>query len=98
MKPKLIKAKPINGYEDMPFGSMGLAGQLTSVNSGFRTFMPTVDHDKCIMCLFCWVYCPEGCIDKENGKIEIDPDYCKGCGICANECPKKAITMVKECK
>ncbi|MFP3483271.1 MAG: 4Fe-4S binding protein, partial [Caldivirga sp.] len=23
-------------------------------------------------------------------------DYCKGCGICANECPVKAIKMVPE--
>ncbi|MCK4728041.1 MAG: 4Fe-4S binding protein, partial [Desulfobacterales bacterium] len=22
--------------------------------------------------------------------------YCKGCGICAHECPKDAITMVME--
>ncbi|RLG69799.1 MAG: pyruvate ferredoxin oxidoreductase, partial [Candidatus Iainarchaeum archaeon] len=23
-------------------------------------------------------------------------DYCKGCGICASECPVKAISMVEE--
>ncbi|PIV68985.1 MAG: ferredoxin, partial [Euryarchaeota archaeon CG01_land_8_20_14_3_00_38_12] len=23
-------------------------------------------------------------------------DYCKGCGICANECPKNAINMEEE--
>jgi Pyruvate/2-oxoacid:ferredoxin oxidoreductase delta subunit len=28
--------------------------------------------------------------------VEIDYDYCKGCGICANECPAKAIAMVEE--
>ncbi len=28
--------------------------------------------------------------------VEIDLDYCKGCGICAEECPAKAIQMVRE--
>ncbi|NVO07766.1 MAG: 4Fe-4S binding protein, partial [Rhodoferax sp.] len=27
---------------------------------------------------------------------EIDYDYCKGCGICAKECPCGAIDMVAE--
>jgi pyruvate ferredoxin oxidoreductase delta subunit len=25
--------------------------------------------------------------------VQIDLDYCKGCGICAEECPAQAITM-----
>jgi pyruvate ferredoxin oxidoreductase delta subunit len=25
----------------------------------------------------------------------IDMEYCKGCGICAHECPTDAIIMVK---
>jgi Pyruvate/2-oxoacid:ferredoxin oxidoreductase delta subunit len=28
--------------------------------------------------------------------VVFDPMYCKGCGICANECPVKAIEMVRE--
>jgi pyruvate ferredoxin oxidoreductase delta subunit len=27
---------------------------------------------------------------------KIDLEYCKGCGICAEECPPKAIAMVEE--
>ncbi|MBA4393978.1 MAG: hypothetical protein C0407_10540, partial [Desulfobacca sp.] len=28
--------------------------------------------------------------------IGFDLDYCKGCGICARECPKEAIQMIAE--
>jgi len=35
----------------------------------------------------------------EDGRVVgVDLDYCKGCGICASECPQKAITMVEEIK
>jgi pyruvate ferredoxin oxidoreductase delta subunit len=69
-------------------GSVGKTGS-------WRIFRPVKDNDKCNKCLVCWIYCPEACITKE---IEINMDYCKGCGICAAECPRKAIIMVKEQK
>jgi pyruvate ferredoxin oxidoreductase delta subunit len=48
--------------------------------------------------MFCWVYCPDGIVRLKDEKIEIDLKYCKGCGICAEECPRKAIEMVEEFK
>lgn len=57
---------------------------------------PVVDRQKCTNCLLCWVYCPEPTIHRREGWVEIDYTYCKGCGICAEECPVKAISMVGE--
>jgi len=34
--------------------------------------------------------------NEKTGHMEIDYDFCKGCGICAFICPKGAITMARE--
>ena len=96
-KPKFnADFQPAHSWDSMFFGATYEAGVLTSVNSGFRTFHPEFDHESCIHCQLCWIYCPEGCIDRSNGDMQVDMDYCKGCGICAAECPKKCIKMVRD--
>jgi len=71
-------------------GAMGKTGT-------WRIFIPILDKQKCVKCLRCWVFCPEGAIiRKDDDSVEIDYDYCKGCGICARECKVKAITMKRE--
>jgi len=62
----------------------------------WRSHTPAIDQEKCSQkesCLLCWLYCPDGVISRQF-PLEIDLEYCKGCGICAEECPRKAITMV----
>lgn len=75
---------------------VGKAGQLIDTNSSWRTSRPVVNHAQCIMCLQCYLYCPDGAIFEQNEQITIDYDFCKGCGICANECPKQALVMTAE--
>ena len=29
-------------------------------------------------------------------KMTVDPDYCKGCGLCIDACPKKIISFSKK--
>jgi len=47
----------------------------------------------CFKCDNCWHFCPDAAVIKKAGGYEIDYDYCKGCGICAQECPCGHIDM-----
>lgn len=52
----------------------------------------------CTACDNCLVFCPDFAVQRDGvaGSYVIDYDYCKGCGICAYECPRHAISMVRE--
>ncbi len=76
-------------------GKVGPGSFNENKTGSWRVFKPQYDKEKCTMCNFCWFYCPEGCIDRKGDRMEVDMDYCKGCGICANECPAEAIKMVR---
>ena len=55
-----------------------------------------IDTAKCIGCLNCYLYCPDGVIFRKGGKVAIDYDFCKGCGICQKICKLKAIRLEAE--
>ena len=54
----------------------------------------------CFACDNCYGVCPDDAVIKldEPGpyRYEIDLDFCKGCGLCAEECPCGAIEMEPE--
>ena len=51
----------------------------------------------CFECDNCFGVCPDNAVVKfENNRYEFNYDFCKGCGICAAECPCGAIQMVPE--
>jgi NADPH-dependent glutamate synthase beta subunit-like oxidoreductase len=53
----------------------------------------------CFSCDNCFAVCPDNAVVKLGMPGEpyaIDLDYCKGCGLCAEECPAGAITMFAE--
>lgn len=52
----------------------------------------------CFECDNCYGVCPDNAVIKlgPGKRFTIDLDYCKGCGICAAECPCGAIDMVLE--
>ncbi|HNW61411.1 MAG TPA: NAD(P)-binding protein [Piscinibacter sp.] len=52
----------------------------------------------CFECDNCYGVCPDNAVIKlgPGKRFEFNLDYCKGCGLCAAECPCGAITMVPE--
>ena len=94
---KKNKDESISAMCTLAIGEAGRTGD-------WRSLRPVINHAKCIpsvkkksACLLCWLYCPEGVVTSTI-PVSIELEYCKGCGICAEECPAKAIDMVREDK
>ncbi|MCL2028815.1 MAG: 4Fe-4S binding protein [Deltaproteobacteria bacterium] len=83
---------------DLPFGMTVQPGSSLNFKTGdWRSARPVLNREACTYCGLCYIYCPEG-IYQDMGPQEKyykpDMDYCKGCGVCAQECPRKCIQMV----
>jgi 2-oxoacid:acceptor oxidoreductase delta subunit (pyruvate/2-ketoisovalerate family) len=52
----------------------------------------------CFECDNCYGVCPDNAVIKlgPGKRFRFDYDFCKGCGVCAQECPCGAIAMVPE--
>jgi len=87
------------GWKDIPIGGLIVEpGNSENYHTGgWRTYCPVLDKEKCINCMICWIFCPDSSVVVKDGQmVGFDLDHCKGCGICAYECPKDAIEMVLE--
>uniref|UniRef100_A0A7C2ZCA6 4Fe-4S dicluster domain-containing protein n=1 Tax=Ignisphaera aggregans TaxID=334771 RepID=A0A7C2ZCA6_9CREN len=108
----MSQGKRLPGWRELPPGCVVTKpGSFVERPTGdWRVFRPIINQDKCVRCLMCWAVCPEPAIsiaDKPyrtaTGRewkvsLEIDYRYCKGCGLCVEECPVKAIDFVEEVK
>ena len=84
-------------YKDLPLTPITTEPSNANRTGFWRTFRPVLDKSTCIKCYICWKFCPDVAIRiLEDGFVEVDYEHCKGCGICAAECPKKCFTMVLE--
>lgn len=78
--------------------SVGEAGR----TGDWRDAYPVIRYADCLpaksgkeTCQLCWAHCPDNCIAR-GVRPAIDLEYCKGCGICAEVCPPRAIDMIPE--
>lgn len=93
--------KPLDQYtwKDVDIGCVVLnPGSSREYKTGdWRSRRPVWEHEKCIKCGVCWNFCPDmSIVQRADGYFTSDLDYCKGCGICAEECWTGCITMHEE--
>jgi pyruvate ferredoxin oxidoreductase delta subunit len=88
---------------ELSVGNIIEAGTAVDFHTGsWRSVRPVWSKEKCINCLICWISCPDNSIkiiSVENGITTvagINYNHCKGCGICAKECPVKVKAIIME--
>ncbi len=86
------------GWKEIPMAGVCWKPSTQYLTGDWKTYKPIRDLEKCTRCVLCALLCPDGAINWEPEKedINFDYDFCKGCGICANECPVDAIEMTLE--
>jgi len=81
--------------EKNPAGNREVQGVLTesqAVEESSRCYNCGI----CVTCDNCLIFCPDLAIYCPNDSYLVRTEYCKGCGICAQECPRGVITMERK--
>ncbi len=90
VRPQLDLARRSSSFDEVQ-------GGLTEDNALFEA-RRCLSCGNCFECDNCYGVCPDNAVIKlgPGRGFEFNLDYCKGCGICAAECPSGAIDMVAE--
>jgi 2-oxoacid:acceptor oxidoreductase delta subunit (pyruvate/2-ketoisovalerate family) len=82
------------GWKTLPKDAVPYKSSRDYQTGDWGVAKPIIDRTRCSKCTLCHFFCPEGAIIvRADGYTEVNYGYCKGCGVCANECPVKCIEM-----
>jgi NADPH-dependent glutamate synthase beta subunit-like oxidoreductase len=90
VQPQLDLARRTSSFDEVQ-------GGLTEDNALFEA-RRCLSCGNCFECDNCYGVCPDNAVIKlgPGQRFRFNLDYCKGCGVCAAECPCGAIEMVPE--
>ncbi|MGI9133449.1 MAG: NAD(P)-binding protein, partial [Rhodoferax sp.] len=90
VRPQLEIARRTSSFDEVQ-------GGLTEDNALFEA-RRCLSCGNCFECDNCYGVCPDNAVIKlgPGNRFRFNYDYCKGCGVCAAECPCGAIEMVPE--
>ncbi len=95
----MAKETGIISWKELNLGvAITTPGNAAELRTGdWRSQRPETDQETCNKCSMCYIFCPDMVYSKNDEGFYVQNYYhCKGCGICAKECPVDAITMVQE--
>ena len=89
--------RPILDVVRRTSGFAEVVGDLDEGNALFEA-RRCMSCGNCFECDNCYGVCPDNAVHKlgPGRRFAFDYEYCKGCGVCAAECPCGAIDMVPE--
>ncbi len=103
VRPRLEAARRTSSFDEVVHG----LDETTALYEARRC----MSCGNCFECDNCYGVCPDNAVIKldpgvvgadgalghgPSGRLHVDYDYCKGCGVCVTECPAGAIVMVPE--
>lgn len=92
-----LQARKFFDASTVPGDLCPISDQLIDLKTGeWRALRPVVRREYCVKCATCWTYCPTQSIREREAWFEANLEICKGCGVCAVECPHGALRMVPE--
>ena len=83
-----INAIKLPDYQN---GNFQIGTEAEAVDEASRCFSCGVCND----CQNCYNFCPDLAVIRTAHGYEVNLDYCKGCGICATECPGGSVKWGK---
>jgi len=86
----------LHSWKNIPIGGIieEAGNSIEYKTADWRTLRPVHIPEQCTDCMICWYACPDSCILPKDGKFDrFLYTHCKGCGVCAEECPTNAISM-----
>lgn len=89
-QPRLLPEERLKGFDEIDLR--------ISANLAIREAGRCFNCGLCNQCDNCFLFCPDMSIHRGEGGTDrwIDYDYCKGCGLCAAECPRNAMVLEEE--
>ena len=86
--------EPISAQE-LRYEILAAQSQALSEDSVLAEAERCLSCGHCNLCGRCLMFCPDVSlrVNPQGTAPEVDEMHCKGCGICAHECPRRAIVM-----